>query len=121
MPTVIQINATTKLKLSKQMELVIAAQMDMSQTSTWLTVIKSASIARGIQPKVDLNVLNVLFTLNHKVKILIVPQIFAIKIPSLYRQVNVKYVKRDKSQTSFGEDNALLPRETKFAMIGKLS
>lgn len=74
---------------------------------------------RGILPKMETDVLNAPNTLDHKVIIVFAVQIIAIKIPSLYRQVNVKHAKMEPNQISFGEDSVSLTKETRYVMIDR--
>jgi len=103
------------------MELVTAAQMVMNQTSTRLIAIKSALFVKETKPRVEPTALSAQCTHDPKMTIATAAKTIAIKTLSFYRQESAKNVKKDISQISFSEDNVLLTKETKNAMIDKSS
>ena len=75
-----KINVILLLKLSKQMEPVLSAQMVSSQIWIWSIATKKASSARVIRLRAEVYVQNVLFIQNPKITTATAVQTFAIII-----------------------------------------
>lgn len=120
-PTATLTNVITTPKSFKLTELVIHAQRVMSQMSTWLTATRLALSAMVTPPRVEMSARSAQCTPNPKATTATAAQISAMIKKSFYQTVHAKNVMKAQSQISFGEENALLQRETKSAMTDKLS
>jgi hypothetical protein len=105
--TASQMHVTTRLKLSKLMELVTAALKDTSQMSIWLIATRLAYSALASKLELEMSVSHALSTQDHKEIMLTVLQIIAIKIKLSKRMVIAKNARMDKNQISSGGKSVL--------------